>query len=83
VQFLGLGIFGMAIALIWYSLQVYSGKLTADPFCLQTAWHCFIGVSNIATDLLLVTQSMLLISRVQTSFKKRLGFAGIFLPRAL
>ncbi|KAJ5289583.1 GroES-like protein [Penicillium atrosanguineum] len=48
-----------------------------------TAWHFFLASSNIATDLLILTQSMLLIYRVQTSFTKRLGFACIFVPRAL
>ncbi|KAJ6087398.1 hypothetical protein N7467_006312 [Penicillium canescens] len=45
------------------------------------AWRYFIAIANIVTDLLIVAQAMFLISRVQTTLGRRLGFAGIFLPR--
>ena len=35
------------------------------------------------TDAMMLTQALLLIYRVQASLKKRLVFAGIFLPRVL
>ncbi|KAJ5185791.1 hypothetical protein N7491_006338 [Penicillium cf. griseofulvum] len=45
------------------------------------AWRYFIAISNIVTDLMIVAQAMILISSVQTTLGRRLGFAGIFLPR--
>ncbi|KAJ5951270.1 uncharacterized protein N7479_009683 [Penicillium vulpinum] len=45
------------------------------------AWRYFIAISIIVTDLLIVTQAMILISSVQTTLGRRLVFAGIFLPR--
>ncbi|EKV13918.1 initiation factor 2B related protein [Penicillium digitatum] len=45
------------------------------------AWRYFIVISNIITDLVIVAQAMILISSVQTTLGRRLGFAGIFLPR--
>ncbi|KAJ5151961.1 hypothetical protein N7492_010256 [Penicillium capsulatum] len=58
--------------------DLYYGK------CLnQTAWIYFVGVTNIVTDLLILSQGLHLIHQVQTSLKKRLIFASIFLPRTL
>ncbi|KGO36730.1 hypothetical protein PEX1_026430 [Penicillium expansum] len=48
---------------------------------IQLTWRYFIAISNIMTDLLIVAQAMILISSVQTTMGRRLGFAGIFLPR--
>jgi len=47
------------------------------------AWRYFICISNIATDLLVFSQAMILISSIQTSLERRLMFAGIFVPRLL
>ncbi|KAJ5684639.1 uncharacterized protein N7477_000984 [Penicillium maclennaniae] len=74
VAFLGTA-FQCAVPRTW---DFWNGK------CFDlTAWHYFVSTSNIATDFLVLTQSTLLIYSVQTSFTKRIGFAGIFLPRAL
>ncbi|CAI7567762.1 unnamed protein product [Penicillium viridicatum] len=45
------------------------------------AWRYFIAISNIVTDLLIVTQAMILVSSIQTTLGRRLVFAGIFMPR--
>ena len=50
---------------------------------LQLAWRYFIAISNVATDLVIFTQAMILIASVQTTLGRRLIFAGIFLPRLL
>lgn len=50
---------------------------------IQLAWRYFVAISNIVTDLLIVTQAMILVSSIQTTLGRRLVFAGIFLPRLL
>jgi len=50
---------------------------------LQMAWIFFVTISNIVTDLIIFAQAMILISSIQTSLKRRLIFAGIFVPRLL
>ncbi|CAG7931922.1 unnamed protein product [Penicillium olsonii] len=47
------------------------------------AWHYFVCLSNMATEALILTQAFLLIKGIHASFKKRLVFASIFLPRIL
>ncbi|KAJ5211545.1 uncharacterized protein N7498_003191 [Penicillium cinerascens] len=47
------------------------------------AWRYFIVISNVATDLVIFTQAMILVASVQTTLGRRLIFAGIFLPRLL
>ncbi|KAJ5599347.1 hypothetical protein VI817_000511 [Penicillium citrinum] len=49
----------------------------------EMAWIFFVTISNIVTDLIIFAQAMILISSIQTSLKRRLIFAGIFVPRLL
>ncbi|KAJ5587743.1 uncharacterized protein N7459_003508 [Penicillium hispanicum] len=49
----------------------------------MTAWHYYVCISNIVTELLIVVQGVILIFRVQASLKKRLVVASIFAPRGL
>ena len=50
---------------------------------VQLAWRYFVAASNIATDLLIIAQIMVLIINIQTSISRRLTFFGIFAPRIL
>ncbi|CAG8385530.1 unnamed protein product [Penicillium salamii] len=53
-----------------------------DGKCINMeAWHYFVCLSNMATEALILTQAFFLIYGIHASFKKRLVFAGIFLPR--
>ncbi|QKX61011.1 uncharacterized protein TRUGW13939_08157 [Talaromyces rugulosus] len=45
------------------------------------AWRYFVAASNIATDLLIIAQILVLIINIQTSISRRLTFFGIFAPR--
>lgn len=47
------------------------------------AWRYFVAGSNILTDLLLVVQAVVLVSSIQTTARRRIMFAAIFLPRLL
>ncbi|CAG7955379.1 unnamed protein product [Penicillium salamii] len=47
------------------------------------AWHYFVCLSNMATEALILTQAFFLNHGIHASLKKRLLFAGIFLPRIL
>ncbi|KAJ5379216.1 hypothetical protein N7509_012335 [Penicillium cosmopolitanum] len=49
----------------------------------EMAWRFFVTGSNIVTDLIIFSQAMILISSIQTSLKRRMIFAGIFMPRLL
>ncbi|KAE8373716.1 hypothetical protein BDV26DRAFT_271504 [Aspergillus bertholletiae] len=52
--------------------------------CLNlNAWQYYVCASNIATDVLIIIQALVLISRIQASFKKKAVFATIFLSRIL
>ncbi|RAL04506.1 uncharacterized protein BO80DRAFT_461605 [Aspergillus ibericus CBS 121593] len=56
----------------------YAGK------CMNlAAWHYFKGVTNIITDAMIVLQALYLIARIQTTRKRKLMFAMIFLSRVL
>ncbi|KAJ5348420.1 uncharacterized protein N7506_001673 [Penicillium brevicompactum] len=55
----------------------------ANPDVHQEVWHYFVCLSNMVTEALILGQAFLLIYRIHASFKKRLVFAGIFLPRVL
>ncbi|KAJ5544445.1 hypothetical protein N7513_004700 [Penicillium frequentans] len=46
------------------------------------AWRYFIGISNIGTELLILTQAMIVMLIIQ-SWGLRMVFAGIFVPRTL
>lgn len=61
-------------------------NLPPRPYSLmhvQLAWRYFVAASNIATDLLIIAQIMVLIINIQTSISRRLTFFGIFAPRIL
>jgi len=45
------------------------------------AWRYFVAGSNILTDLLLMVQAIVLVSSIQTTARRRMVFAAIFLPR--
>jgi hypothetical protein len=47
------------------------------------AWRYFVAGSNILTDLLLMVQAIVLVSSIQTTARRRMMFAAIFLPRLL
>ncbi|KAE8166772.1 hypothetical protein BDV40DRAFT_254522 [Aspergillus tamarii] len=47
------------------------------------AWQYYFCASNIVTDILIILQALVLISRIQASFKKKTVFATIFLSRIL
>ncbi|KAF7596034.1 hypothetical protein BBP40_003814 [Aspergillus hancockii] len=47
------------------------------------AWRYYFNASNILTDVLIVIQALVLISRIQASMKKKIVFATIFLSRIL
>ncbi|KAJ5098932.1 hypothetical protein N7532_005933 [Penicillium argentinense] len=49
----------------------------------EMAWRFFVSGSNIVTDLIIFSQAMILIYSIQTSVKRRMIFAGIFMPRLL
>ncbi|KKK21965.1 hypothetical protein AOCH_001866 [Aspergillus ochraceoroseus] len=50
--------------------------------CIQlVGWHYFLSATNIATDLLLITQALFLIFRIQASLQKKAVFASIFMTR--
>ncbi|PWY83382.1 hypothetical protein BO70DRAFT_428692 [Aspergillus heteromorphus CBS 117.55] len=54
----------------------YTGK------CMDLeAWHYFTGATNITTDVMITLQALYLISRIQTSRRRKLVFASIFLSR--
>ncbi|PYI00635.1 hypothetical protein BO78DRAFT_401933 [Aspergillus sclerotiicarbonarius CBS 121057] len=56
----------------------YAGK------CMNlAAWHYFMGAANILTDAMIVLQALYLIARIQTSRKRKLVFASIFLSRVI
>ncbi|OOF93364.1 hypothetical protein ASPCADRAFT_209297 [Aspergillus carbonarius ITEM 5010] len=56
----------------------YTGK------CMNlAAWHYFMGATNIITDAMITLQALYLIARIQTSRKRKLVFASIFLSRIL
>jgi hypothetical protein len=48
---------------------------------IQLAWRYFVAGSNIVTDLLLILQVVFLVLGIQTTMKRRMMFAAIFLPR--
>jgi hypothetical protein len=48
---------------------------------IQLAWRYFVAGSNIVTDLLLTLQVVFLVLGIQTTMKRRMMFAAIFLPR--
>ncbi|PYH95513.1 hypothetical protein BO71DRAFT_201928 [Aspergillus ellipticus CBS 707.79] len=56
----------------------YSGQCMDLP-----AWHYFTGATNIITDAMITLQALYLIARIQTSRKRKLVFASIFLTRVL
>ncbi|KAJ1709367.1 hypothetical protein NYO67_8506 [Aspergillus flavus] len=47
------------------------------------AWQYYFCASNIVTDIFIIVQALVLISRIQASFKKKAVFATIFLSRIL
>ncbi|THC92825.1 hypothetical protein EYZ11_007697 [Aspergillus tanneri] len=47
----------------------------------ETVWTIFIAVTNMISDALIITQSILLVVNIQAAFKKKALFASIFLPR--
>lgn len=66
-----------------YSAGRIQAILIATTWILQLAWRYFIAVSNIVTDFLLMFQAVVLVSAIQTTRRRRLIFAAIFLPRLL
>ncbi|CAG7954434.1 unnamed protein product [Penicillium olsonii] len=64
-------------------LHLHIGKEHCFAKIYQEAWHYFVCLSNMATEALILTQAFLLIKGIHASFKKRLVFASIFLPRIL
>lgn len=55
--------------------------LTMRLVLIQLAWRYFVAGSNIVTDLLLILQVVFLVLGIQTTMKRRMMFAAIFLPR--
>ncbi|KAB8264831.1 hypothetical protein BDV32DRAFT_144866 [Aspergillus pseudonomiae] len=49
----------------------------------RVAWVVFLAITNGATDIVIVVQAMVLIVHVQTTGRKKLVFASIFIPRLL
>ncbi|KAB8266138.1 hypothetical protein BDV32DRAFT_1443 [Aspergillus pseudonomiae] len=47
------------------------------------AWQYYFCASNIVTDIFIIVQALVLISRIQASVKKKIVFATIFLSRIL
>jgi hypothetical protein len=70
-----------------YQLGTYSSIFDRNDDAIlipqKKAWRYFVCSGNMVTDAMMLTQALLLIYRVQASLKKRLVFAGIFLPRVL
>jgi hypothetical protein len=62
-------------------LQSRTRRYSLTP--VQLAWRYFVAASNIATDLLIIAQILVLIINIQTSISHRLTFFGIFAPRIL
>ncbi|KUL84394.1 hypothetical protein ZTR_08829 [Talaromyces verruculosus] len=71
------GIFGTAFQCsVPHTWDIWNGR------CFNLlAWRYFVAASNIATDILIIAQIMLLIINIQTSISRRLTFFGIFAPR--
>ncbi|KAJ6445238.1 3-hydroxybenzoate 6-hydroxylase 1 [Purpureocillium lavendulum] len=61
--------------------SVIQAILIATTCILQLAWRYFVAFSNIVTDFLLLVQAVVLVSAIQTTTRRRLIFAAIFLPR--
>ncbi|OGM47393.1 hypothetical protein ABOM_002587 [Aspergillus bombycis] len=49
----------------------------------RAAWVVFLAVTNGVTDIVIFVQAMVLIVHVQTTWRKKLVFASIFIPRLL
>lgn len=81
------GIFGKANASTWCVCFLYLPPFKAATrhalIPVQLAWRYFVAASNIATDLLIILQILVLIINIQTSISRRLTFFSIFAPRIM